>query len=138
MNLDNYDQLPHQGYALFQYQNTSKTFTMQWETQKYQRPRQYGRLPVRNIMQNTPGPRNAAKNVSNPLEGFSLFMPDTLLGNIVQHTNQNIEDFYELYPFARGKTYATIVNLTDIKSYYGLMYLRASLKQNLFSSRNIW
>ena len=58
--------------------------------------------------------------------------------NIVQHTNQNIEDFYELYPFARGETFATLVDLTDIKSYFGLMYLRASLKQNLFSSRNIW
>ena len=130
LNLDNYDQLPQQEYDLFQYQNTSKIFTMQWETQKHQRPRQYGRLPVRNILQNTPGPRNATKNVSNLLEGLSLFMPDTLLENIVQHTNQNIEDFYELYPFARGETYATLVDLTDIKSYFGLMYLRTSLKQN--------
>ena len=53
LNLDNYDELPQQEYALFQYQNTSKTFTMQWETQKHQRPRQYGRLPARNILQNT-------------------------------------------------------------------------------------
>ena len=55
-----------------------------------------------------------------------------------QKKQQNIEDFYELYPFAGGETYATLVDLTDIKSYFGLMYLRASLKQNLFSSRNIW
>ena len=128
LNLDNYDQLPQQEYALFQYQNTSKTFTMQWETQKHQQPRQYGRLPVRNILQNTPGPRNAAKNVSNPLEGFSLFMPDTLLENIVQNTNQNIEDFYELYQFARGESASNSTNLQNQLSMVCFTALRVILR----------
>lgn len=138
LNLDNYEQLPEQEYALFEYQNSSKTLTMQWETQNPQNRNRSGRLSNRNIIRNKPGPRSAAKIVSNPLEAFSLFIPDELLDTIVQHTNDNIGHFYTLYPFLPEYSYAKFVDLIDIKAYFGLMYFRGSLKQNLFSSRHVW
>lgn len=64
---------------------------------------------------------NSAKTVSKPLEAFSLFTPDRLLENTVHHTNQNIEIFFRLFQFFRDDSYV-LVNMTDIKSYLGLMY----------------
>ena len=78
LNLDNYDPLPVQEYSKFEYSNFSKNFQVELEIVWENNQRNSGRLPKRNILQNKPGPRNAARSVADPIESFSLFIPDSL------------------------------------------------------------
>ena len=52
--------------------------------------RNSGRLPKRNILQNKPGPRNIARSVVDPIETFSLFIPNSLIDFVVEFTNNRI------------------------------------------------
>ena len=79
LNLDNYDPVPVQEYSKFEYSNSSKCFQVEWKTVRENNQRNSSKLPKRNILQNKPGPRNAACSVTDPIESFSLFIPDSLI-----------------------------------------------------------
>ena len=88
------------------------------------------------FLQNKPGPRNEARNVTDPLTAFSLFLPDDLLETVVTHTNNRISFFHDKFPNLRDAR-AKLVDLVEIKAYLGIMYLHAALKQNLRDSQSI-
>ena len=58
-------------------------------------------------------------------------MPDELLENIVQHTNQNLENLHKLFPFFSDDLYCVFVDVTVVKFYFCILYLRSSLKNSV-------
>ena len=139
LNLDNsYDPFPAQEYSKFEYSNASKSFQVEWETIRENNLRNSGMLPQRNVLQNKPGPRNAACSVADPLESFSLFIPDSLIETVLQFTNNRISTFHEEFPDLVKVAANRLVDFDEIKAYFGILYLRAALKQYLLNSYSIW
>lgn len=138
LNLDNYDRLSAQEYSKFEYSNASKSFQVEWETIRENNRHNSGRLPERKVLQNKPGPRNAARSVADPLESFSLFITDSLIETIAQFINNRISTFHEEFPDLAKVAANRLVDLDEIKAYFGILYLRAALKQNLRNSYLIW
>ena len=81
-------------------------------------------------MQNKPGPRNAARSVADPIEFFNLFIPDSLIDSIIKFTNSRISTFQKQFPELAQVSANRLIDLDEIKSYFGILYLRAALKQN--------
>ena len=86
---DNYDPRPVQEYSKFEYSNSSKSSQVDWETVRENNQCNSGKLRKRNILQNKPGPRNAARSVADPVESFSLFIPDSLIDSSKIYKQQN-------------------------------------------------
>ena len=78
-------------------------------------------------MQNKQGPRNAVRSVSDHLQAFSLFIP-----------NNRISIFHEQFPDLKNIATNKLVDLSEIKAYLGIMYLRAAVNQNLRDAHSIW
>ena len=125
LNLDNYDPLPVQEYSKFEYSNFSNSFQLEWETVRENNQRSSGRLPKRNILQSKPGPRNAARSVADPIESFSLLIPDSLIDSIVKFTNTRISTFHKQFPKLAQVATNRLVNLDELKAYFGILYLYA-------------
>ena len=89
-------------------------------------------------MQNKPGPRNAARSVADPIEFFNLFIPDSLIDSIIKFTNSRISTFQKQFPELAQVSANRLIDLDEIKSYFGILYLRAALKQNQRDSHSIW
>ena len=89
-------------------------------------------------MQNKPGPRNAARSVADPIESFSLFIPDSLIDSIVKFTNNRNSTFHKQFPELAQVAANRLIDLDELKAYFGILYLRAALKQNLQDSNSIW
>ena len=79
----NYCPLTAQEYSKFDYSNPSKCFQLEYETFWENNCHNSGRLSKRNILQNIPGLRNTARSLDDPLESFSLFIPNSLIETIV-------------------------------------------------------
>ena len=98
LNLDNYDPLSVQEYSKFENSNSSKSFQVEWETVRENNQHNSDRLPKRNILQNKPGPRNAACSVGDPIESLSLFIPDFLIDSFLKFANNRISTFHKQFP----------------------------------------
>ena len=64
---------------------------MDWTTTK--KGTSVGRSPNQNVIKHKPAPRGLAKQVTDSLEDFSLFITDNMLTTIVEYTNSNIQNF---------------------------------------------
>ena len=128
LNLDNYHPQSVEEYYKFEYSNSSKSFQVEWETVGENNQRNSGRLPKRNILQNKPGPRNAALCVADPIESFSLFKPDSLIDSIVKFTNNRISTFHKQFPERAQVAANRLIDLDELKAYFGILYLCAALK----------
>ena len=51
------------------------------------------RAPNQNVIKYKPGPRRQAKQVTDSLEVFSLFIIDNMLTTIAEYINSNIQNF---------------------------------------------
>ena len=89
--LNNCDILPPQEPITFHHSDTKGQFVMDWTTTK--QDTSAGRAPSQNIIKHKPGPRSRAKQVTDSLEAFSLFITDNMLTTIVEYTNSNIQNF---------------------------------------------
>ena len=138
LNLDYYESLPVQEYSKFEYSNSSKSFQVKWETVRKNNQHNSGRLPKRNILSNKPGPRNVALSVADPIESFSLFIANSLIDSILKFTNNRISIFHKQFPEPAKVPANRLINLDELKAYFGILYLRAALKQNLQDSYSIW
>ena len=83
----------------------------------------------KNVVKNVPGPRRAVKMRLFTYE--RLFISDEILEQFIAHHREVIENS-EKHSFYKS------VDLTDIKAFLGLLYLRARLKLNLFDRETIW
>lgn len=52
-----------------------------------------GSLPSQNLLKNKPGSRDRTKSVTDPLQSFSLFIPDMLLEKVAEYINASITVF---------------------------------------------
>ena len=138
LNLDNYDPLSVQEYSKFENSNSSKSFQVEWETVRENNQRNSGRPPKRNILHNKPGPRNAARSVADPIESFSLFIPDSLIDSILKFTNNRISTFHKQFLELAQVVANRLIDLDELKACFEILYLLAALKQNLRDSYSIW
>ena len=82
-------------------------------------------------MQNKLGPRNAARFVADPIVSFSLFIPNSLIDSFVKFTNNRNSTFHKQFPELAQIAANRLIDLDEIKAYFGILYLHAALKQNL-------
>ena len=140
LNLNNYDILPPQEPITFHYSDTKGQFVMDWTTTK--QGTFVGRAPNQNVIKHKPGPRRQAKQVTDPLEAFSLFITDNVLTTIAEHTSSNIRNFRRKFENvivnSNKYTHCDITDLTEMKAFIGIFYIRAALKVNMHNSNQIW
>ena len=128
MSLDNYDPLSVQEYSNFEYSNSSKRFQVEWEKFRENNQRNSGRFPERNILQSYPGTRSIARSVADPVKPFSLFMPNSLIDSIVKFINNRLSTFRKQFPELAHVAANRLINLNELKAYFRILYLRATLK----------
>ena len=69
-------------------------------------------------------------------------MPDSLLLFILENTNKKVQNFCN--PFADNADYfhktkhCKLLGMVELRAFFGLLYLRASLKSNLFLATVVW
>ena len=95
LDLNNYDILPPQKPNIFHYFDAKDQFVIDWTTTK--QGTFVGRAPNQNVIKHKPGPRRQAKQVTDSLEAFSLFITDNILATIVGYNNSNIQTFQIKY-----------------------------------------
>ena len=140
---NNYDELPPQRKKTYTYKNARGTFTMGYTTVKENSGPHTHPRDKRNALKNAPGPRTReAKRVTTPEEAFNLFIPHHLLNDIVGNTNAAIDQFLEqhedLIRNSDKYVYYNVVDLLDVKAFFGLLYMRARFKVNLMDRKTIW
>ena len=95
-----------------------------------------------NILHNTPGPRRKAKRATTPIEAFELFITNEMIEKIVENTNKNIEPFLEMnrHLIENSNKYTSYKNVDvfDIRTFFGILYLCAAFKLNLMNQNIIW
>ena len=122
LNLDNYNPLPVQEYSKFEYSNSSKHFQVQWETVRENNQRNSCMLPKKkNILPSKPGPRNAARSVADPIESFSLFIPDSFIDSILKFTNNRISTFHKQFPALAQVAANRLIDLDELKAYFEIL-----------------
>ena len=82
LDLNNYDILPSQEPITFHYSDAKGQFVMDLSTTK--QGTSVGRAPNKNVKKHKPGPRRRAKQVTDSIETFSLFITDKMLTTIVE------------------------------------------------------
>ena len=91
LDLNNYNVLPPQKLITFHYSDAKGQFVMDWTTTK--QDTSVGRAPNQNVIKHKPGPGRQAKQVTDSLEAFSLFITGNMLTAVVEYTNSNIQNF---------------------------------------------
>ena len=101
-----------------------------------------GKKGSNNVLKNAPDLQRAAKRVQRPIKVFSLLISDEMLNDVAEYTNSLIEKFIvdhcEVIQNSEKHSFYKPVDLTDIKAFLGLLYLRARVKLNLFDLETFW
>ena len=140
LDLNNYDILPPQELISFHYSDAKGQFVMDWTTTK--QVTSVGRAPNQNVIKHGPGPGRQAKQVTDSLEAFILFITDNMLTTIVEYTNSNqfnsssipipIQFEENLIVNSNKYTHCETTDLTEMKAF------RAALKANIRNSNQLW
>ena len=69
-------------------------------------------------MQNKPRTRNAARSIADPVESFSLFIPDSLIDSTVKFTNNRILTFLKQFSELAQVATNHLINLDELKSLF--------------------
>ena len=137
---NNYDDLPPQRKETYKYENSKKTITIMYSTKNPDTRLQ--RRQQNNILHKTSGPRREAKRATTPIEAFELFIANEMIEKIVENTNKNIEPFLEMnrHLIENSNKYTSYkkVDVIDISTFFGILYLRAAFKLNLMNQNIIW
>lgn len=102
---------------------------------KKQKPQQTVRTLSHNILTKLPGNIGVAKTVSSPIGSWILLIENSMLTNIVSHTNIYIETISDNFQRERD---ARPTNLIEIKALIGLLYLCGIHKSSHVNVRDIW
>ena len=102
--LDNFDSLPSQEHNASHYLIQKTLFLWAGTLIKFRR-----KSPCLNVTTVWPGSRSDAKNVSNPLESFLLFISDDMINEIVTNTNNSIWDFRDCFRYILAGNFLNIV-----------------------------
>lgn len=77
--------------------------------------------------------RPYAKNIMSPMECWSVFFTDEMLGVIVENTNL----YNSKLEYARERR-ARPTTISEIKALLGLLYLAGTLKSNRLNTKDLW
>ncbi|VEN54762.1 unnamed protein product [Callosobruchus maculatus] len=94
------------------------------------------RIPMKNKTHIIQGPKDIAQEASNPLAGFSLFISDTMIDEIVIHTNNEIQVKSQNY--TQEKSTTSLTTSIEIKALIGLLIFSAALKNNHLSTQELF
>lgn len=133
-----YDSLPEQ---------PNETYT--WKSRDKNDPESYtwttnfnsaGRPPRRNHMENVPGPTPYAKRCKSLRELFDAFITDDMISDVVEYTNQKVTAILQDHPEWQSSKYPYIkvTDSEEIHAFFGHMYIRAVLRQNLLSVKRLY
>lgn len=111
---------------------TSQTLT--WTTK---RPNISGQRSAANVMNESPGVRRAYSYGTTMLQCWELMMTASLISKIVEYTNQKIFRF-QIQRSTLRKSVTSATNATELRAFFGLMYLRSAENKSLRSLQQIW
>ncbi len=101
-----------------------------------------GRLSAANVMKSRPGPTQIARNADDKLSAWSLMINETMISNLVLHTNERIELKLEKLPSKTldSDKYSHLkkTDSTEMKAFIGLWILRGVLHRNLDDAPTLW
>ena len=112
----------------YKVETKDKKFQIKYATYKVAM-HMHGERSSKNVFKNVPGSPRAVKMRLFIYE--RLFMSDEILEQFIADHREVIENS-EKYSFYKP------ADLTDVKVFLGLLYLRARLKLNLFGRETIW
>ena len=94
-----------------------------------------GRAPNHNVIVGREGPRGVARHAKTEVDAWNLFISDEMLEIIIKYTNEKItsfrEKFSETLEQSNKYTYCKLVEMTEVRAVFGIMYLRAAKHLNL-------
>lgn len=100
-----------------------------------------GRSNVRtrneNIISGTPGVKPQAKDTKTPLECFGLFINESMLFDIMVHTNERIRKTRDNLKSSNEYSY-TDISITELKATIGLIYLAGLFKSGRQNLQDFW
>ena len=139
----NYDQLPDQEEESFVWSNKAGD-CYEWCTLKNNVLNNIGlgRRSVANVCSSGGPTTKAQRNAKSPVDTWSLMIPDDEVMKVVNYTNKNITELHaitgERLREADKKTHYKLTSLTEMKVWFGLLYLRAALKLNTTDANIVW
>ncbi|XP_045454224.1 piggyBac transposable element-derived protein 4-like [Melitaea cinxia] len=109
------------------------------------------RIAQRNIILHVMGNKGAAKDITNPIQGWSLYFTNEVLGKIVEHTYAEIavqQKNYKGFQEEEGEevigsssstlSFVKLVSLTELKALFGFYYLAGVFKMNDMNTKEIF
>lgn len=93
------------------------------------------RTRQQNIVTEQPGPQGSAREISNPIEAWSLFVNSGMLQLIVEYTNIKITSVQINYERERD---CELTNISELKALIGILYLIGLHKSSHTSIDDIW
>nr|CAI5861883.1 unnamed protein product [Callosobruchus analis] len=93
------------------------------------------RIPMKNKTHIIQGPKDIAQKASNPLVGFSLFISDTMIDEIVIPTNNEIHVKSQNY--TQEKSTTSLATSIEIKALIGSSIFSSELKNNHLSRQEL-
>lgn len=98
-------------------------------------PRQNVRRRRHNLVIHLPGVKKVAKQAKTPLDCWSLFFPNSMIGSIVEHTNRYLDKARENYSRARDVRATSVI---EIKALFGLLYMAGLMKAQHLNVKQLW
>lgn len=86
-----------------------------------------------NIVTQLPGVKGAAKNLKTILECWKLFFPDSVIDQIVEYTNQELDRMATCY--SRN---ARECPRTELSAFFGVLYLARVKKAQHLNTDQLW
>ncbi|KAG8295055.1 hypothetical protein J6590_089134 [Homalodisca vitripennis] len=86
-----------------------------------------------NIIKKLPGVKGAAKNSRTIFDSWKLFFPDQMIQNIVNFTNDELDDISSNY--ARDKQDCPNTNVDELLSFFGVLYMLGVKKGNHLNTK---
>lgn len=99
-------------------------------------PERRGRHKMRNLVTHLPGPKGEARNITTPLEAWSLLLSDDILEKVVAHTNEQITRCSSTT--TTPQTYQGKIDIIELKAFIGLSYLAGVRKAAKLHLNELW
>ena len=101
-----------------------------------------GRRSAANFCSSGGPTTKAQRNVKSPVDTWSLMTPDDEVMKIVNYTNKKITELHDIIGERLRETdkknHYKLTSLTEMKAWFGLLYLRAALKLNKTDTDIVW
>lgn len=101
-----------------------------WETQPITLEK--NKAPKRNVIHMSPGPVGRAREVSEPIDCFSVFVTPQMLMLIMDYTNRHI---INSPPSSKDGSYSEIGDVEELQALLGLLIYAAAKKDNHLPTR---